>query len=167
MHLLVQQAGGKTLEAPAVEITYGMERILMALQVWKEGYVPQGCESRWLLIYSTGFHFSHRRTSAYHPPHICRELPTSVTSVIMLRSLMGSFSYRCGVLSVEGGDFQLNDVPLTMSHRMQNEVEMSKYNLDEADIEEQRARFDLYDKEVCEEWGVEICVIIVLVIMIS
>lgn len=30
----LQQAGGKTLDAPAVEITYGMERILMALQVW-------------------------------------------------------------------------------------------------------------------------------------
>lgn len=29
----LQQAGGKTLDAPAVEITYGMERILMALQV--------------------------------------------------------------------------------------------------------------------------------------
>lgn len=28
-----QQAGGKTLEAPAVEITYGLERIMMALQV--------------------------------------------------------------------------------------------------------------------------------------
>jgi hypothetical protein len=28
-----QQAGGKTLEAPSVEITYGLERILMALQV--------------------------------------------------------------------------------------------------------------------------------------
>ena len=28
-----QQAGGKTLEVPSVEITYGMERILMALQV--------------------------------------------------------------------------------------------------------------------------------------
>lgn len=27
-----QQAGGKQLDAPAVEITYGMERILMALQ---------------------------------------------------------------------------------------------------------------------------------------
>ena len=26
------QAGGKTLEVPAVEITYGLERILMALQ---------------------------------------------------------------------------------------------------------------------------------------
>ena len=25
---------------------------------------------------------------------------------------------------------------------------MSKYNLDEADIEEQRTRFELYDKEV-------------------
>ena len=33
-------------------------------------------------------------------------------------------------------------------HPCQNEVEMSKYNLDEADIEEQRARFDLYEKEV-------------------
>jgi hypothetical protein len=33
----LQQAGGKTLEAPAVEITYGMERILMALQVWSHG----------------------------------------------------------------------------------------------------------------------------------
>ena len=31
-----QQAGGKTLEAPAVEITYGMERILMSLQVREE-----------------------------------------------------------------------------------------------------------------------------------
>ena len=30
---------------------------------------------------------------------------------------------------------------------------MSKYNLDEADIEEQRARFDLYDKEVWEGTG--------------
>lgn len=28
-----QQAGGKALDVPAVEITYGMERILMALQV--------------------------------------------------------------------------------------------------------------------------------------
>ena len=28
-----QQAGGKVLEVPSVEITYGMERILMALQV--------------------------------------------------------------------------------------------------------------------------------------
>jgi glycyl-tRNA synthetase len=27
-----QQAGGKQLDAPAVEITYGLERILMALQ---------------------------------------------------------------------------------------------------------------------------------------
>ena len=38
-----QQAGGKTLEVPSVEITYGMERILMALQVrWAAG-------KRWLL----------------------------------------------------------------------------------------------------------------------
>lgn len=27
-----QQAGGRALDAPAVEITYGLERILMALQ---------------------------------------------------------------------------------------------------------------------------------------
>jgi hypothetical protein len=27
-----QQAGGRVLEAPAVEITYGLERILMSLQ---------------------------------------------------------------------------------------------------------------------------------------
>ena len=29
-----QQAGGKSLDYPAIEITYGLERILMALQVW-------------------------------------------------------------------------------------------------------------------------------------
>ena len=28
-----QQAGGKSLDYPAIEITYGLERILMALQV--------------------------------------------------------------------------------------------------------------------------------------
>jgi glycyl-tRNA synthetase alpha subunit len=31
---------------------------------------------------------------------------------------------------------------------LQNEYEMSCYNLDEADVAEQRARFDLYEKEV-------------------
>jgi glycyl-tRNA synthetase len=29
-----QQAGGRPLAVPAVEITYGLERILMSLQVW-------------------------------------------------------------------------------------------------------------------------------------
>lgn len=29
-----QQAGGKSLDYPAIEITYGLERILMALQVF-------------------------------------------------------------------------------------------------------------------------------------
>ena len=33
-----QQAGGKVLEVPAVEITYGLERILMALQVGGRGW---------------------------------------------------------------------------------------------------------------------------------
>lgn len=37
---------------------------------------------------------------------------------------------------------------------LQNEYEMSKYNLDEADIEEQRARFELFDKEARKwVWG--------------
>ncbi|GAX84334.1 hypothetical protein CEUSTIGMA_g11756.t1 [Chlamydomonas eustigma] len=77
-----QQAGGKTLEAPAVEITYGMERILMALQ-----------------------------------------------GVTNFRDIRYNESLTYGELF------------------LQNEVEMSSYNLDEADIEEQRARFELYDKE--------------------
>jgi hypothetical protein len=40
-----QQAGGKVLEVPAVEITYGLERILMALQV---GWLV-GCWGGWLI----------------------------------------------------------------------------------------------------------------------
>ncbi len=32
-----QQAGGKVLEVPSVEITYGLERILMALQARQGG----------------------------------------------------------------------------------------------------------------------------------
>ena len=38
---------------------------------------------------------------------------------------------------------------------LQNEYEMSRYNLDEADIEEQRARFALFENEVgiCLPWG--------------
>lgn len=78
-----QQAGGKTLDAPAVEITYGMERIMMALQ--------------------------------------------GVTNFKDIQYTEGGISY---------GELFL-----------QNEYEMSCYNLDEADIEEQRVRFDLYDKE--------------------
>ncbi|KAG1677161.1 hypothetical protein FOA52_000967 [Chlamydomonas sp. UWO 241] len=77
-----QQAGSKVLEAPAVEITYGLERILMSLQ--------------------------------------------------------GVKNFR---------DIRYNK---TMSYGelfLQNEYEMSCYNLDEADIEEQRTRFDLYAKE--------------------
>lgn len=35
-----QQAGGKMLDVPAVEITYGMERIIMALQVGGQVCVP-------------------------------------------------------------------------------------------------------------------------------
>lgn len=31
---------------------------------------------------------------------------------------------------------------------LQNEYEMSRYNLDEADVAEQRTRFELYEKEV-------------------
>mmetsp|Transcript_20995 Transcript_20995/g.46001 ORF Transcript_20995/g.46001 Transcript_20995/m.46001 type:complete len:1090 (-) Transcript_20995:488-3757(-) len=78
-----QQAGGKTLDAPAVEITYGMERILMALQ--------------------------------------------------------GVTNFR---------DIRYNDGGVTYGELfLQNEYEMSCYNLDEADIAEQRARFDLFEKE--------------------
>jgi glycyl-tRNA synthetase len=32
---------------------------------------------------------------------------------------------------------------------LQNEYEMSCYNLDEADVAEQRKRFNLYEAEVC------------------
>lgn len=77
-----QQAGGRALDAPAVEITYGLERILMALQ--------------------------------------------GVTNFKDIR-------YAPGVTYGE------------MFY--QNEYEMSCYNLDEADVAGQRARFDLYDKE--------------------
>ena len=85
-----QQAGGRALDAPAVEITYGLERILMSLQ-------------------GVG-HFKDIR-------------------------------YGEGV--TYGELF------------MQNEYEMSVYNLDEADVAEQRARFDLYDAEV----GLVACVL--------
>ncbi|PNW77355.1 hypothetical protein CHLRE_10g433000v5 [Chlamydomonas reinhardtii] len=78
-----QQAGGRVLDAPAVEITYGLERILMALQ--------------------------------------------GVTNFKDIRYAPGGVTY--------GEMFY------------QNEYEMSCYNLDEADVAGQRARFDLYDKE--------------------
>ena len=78
-----QQAGGKPLEVPAVEITYGLERILMSLQ---------GVD--------------HFKDITY--------APTGVSYGEMF---------------------------------LQNEYEMSVYNLDEADVEGQRARFDLYERE--------------------
>lgn len=77
-----QQAGGKPLDAPAVEITYGLERILMSLQGVK--------------------HFK---------------------------------------------DIRYNDQVTYGELFLQNEYEMSCYNLDVADIADQRARFDLFDKE--------------------
>ncbi|KXZ51509.1 hypothetical protein GPECTOR_12g472 [Gonium pectorale] len=77
-----QQAGGRPLDAPAVEITYGLERIMMSLQ--------------------------------------------GVTNFKDIR-------YAPGVTYGE------------MFY--QNEYEMSCYNLDEADVAGQRARFELYDKE--------------------
>ncbi|PRW56476.1 Glycine-tRNA ligase chloroplastic mitochondrial [Chlorella sorokiniana] len=77
-----QQAGGKVLEVPSVEITYGLERILMSLQGAK-----------------------HFKDIQYAP-------------------------------GVTYGEMFL-----------QNEYEMSVYNLDEADVEGQRKRFELYDEE--------------------
>ena len=77
-----QQAGGKTLPVPAVEITYGLERIIMALQ---------GVDHFKDIIYAPG---------------------------------------------VTYGEMFL-----------QNEYEMSVYNLDVAEVEGQRSRFDLYEKE--------------------
>ncbi|GIL46417.1 hypothetical protein Vafri_3416 [Volvox africanus] len=77
-----QQAGGRALDAPAVEITYGLERILMALQ---------GVTNFKDIRYSPGVTY-------------------------------GEMFY-------------------------QNEYEMSRYNLDEADVADQRIRFELYDKE--------------------
>lgn len=78
-----QQAGGRALEVPAVEITYGLERIVMALQ---------GVD--------------HFKDIVYAP---------------------GGMTY---------GEMFL-----------QNEYEMSRYNLDEADVEGQRHRFALYEAE--------------------
>lgn len=78
-----QQAGGKPLEVPAVEITYGLERILMSLQG-----------------------VGHFKDIQY--------APTGVSYGEMF---------------------------------LQNEYEMSVYNLDEADVEGQRARFALYETE--------------------
>jgi glycyl-tRNA synthetase len=77
-----QQAGGKPLPVPAVEITYGLERIIMSLQ---------GVE--------------HFKDITYAP-------------------------------GVTYGEMFL-----------QNEYEMSVYNLDEADVDGQRERFNLYEKE--------------------
>ena len=37
-----QQAGGRPLAVPAVEITYGLERILMSLQVCALNHAPAG-----------------------------------------------------------------------------------------------------------------------------
>ena len=77
-----QQAGGKPLPVPAVEITYGLERIIMSLQ---------GVD--------------HFKDITYAP-------------------------------GVTYGEMFL-----------QNEYEMSVYNLDSADVRGQRERFDLYEKE--------------------
>lgn len=78
-----QQAGGRPLEVPAVEITYGLERIVMALQ---------GVDHFKDIVYA----------------------PSGVTYGEMF---------------------------------LQNEYEMSRYNLDEADVEGQRRRFALYEAE--------------------
>ena len=77
-----QQAGGKPLPVPAVEITYGLERIIMSLQG-----------------------VSHFKDIVYAPGMTYGEM------------------------------------------FMQNEYEMSVYNLDSADVQGQRERFDLYEKE--------------------
>lgn len=77
-----QQAGGKPLPVPAVEITYGLERIIMSLQG-----------------------VNHFKDIVYAP-------------------------------GVTYGEMFL-----------QNEYEMSVYNLDSADVQGQRERFDLYEKE--------------------
>lgn len=77
-----QQAGGRPLEVPAVEITYGLERIIMALQG-----------------------VGHFKDIAYAP-------------------------------GVSYGEMFL-----------QNEYEMSVYNLDEANVDAQRSRFALYEVE--------------------
>ena len=77
-----QQAGGKPLHVPAVEITYGLERILMALQG-----------------------VSHFKDILYAP-------------------------------GVSYGEMFL-----------QNEYEMSVFNLDEANVEDQRHRFELFEAE--------------------
>ncbi|KAK9809022.1 hypothetical protein WJX72_008075 [[Myrmecia] bisecta] len=77
-----QQVGGQQVEAPCVEITYGLERILMARQGAK--------------------HFK---------------------------------------------DIQYSERVTYGEMLLQNEAEMSSYNLDEADIEGQRARFELYLQE--------------------
>ncbi|WIA13728.1 hypothetical protein OEZ85_007280 [Tetradesmus obliquus] len=77
-----QQAGGKVLDAPAVEITYGLERILMSLQGVKHFKDIRYCEG---VTYGELF--------------------------------------------------------------LQNEYEMSCYNLDEADVADQRQRFALCEAE--------------------
>lgn len=78
-----QQAGGRYLDVPAVEITYGLERILMSLQG-----------------------VNHFRDIIY--------TPNGITYGEMF---------------------------------LQNEYEMSVFNLDEADVEGQRARFKLFEEE--------------------
>ncbi|KAL6760998.1 glycyl-tRNA synthetase beta subunit-domain-containing protein [Haematococcus lacustris] len=77
-----QQAGGATLEHPAVEITYGMERIMMSLQ---------------------------------------------------------------GVTNFK--DIRYNETLTYGELFLQNEYEMSVYNMDEADVADQRARFELFERE--------------------
>ncbi|KAF5842959.1 glycyl-tRNA synthetase alpha subunit-domain-containing protein [Dunaliella salina] len=77
-----QQAGGKPLHAPAVEITYGLERILMALQ---------------------------------------------------------------GVSNFK--DIKYNEAVSYGELFLQNEYEMSVYNLDKADVAGQRQRFELFESE--------------------
>jgi len=77
-----QQAGGLVLPVPAVEITYGLERIVMALQ--------------------------------------------------------GVSHFR---------DIRYNDAVRYGEMFLQNEYEMSVFNLDEADVEDQRQRFQLFERE--------------------
>ncbi|GFH31273.1 uncharacterized protein HaLaN_30280, partial [Haematococcus lacustris] len=77
-----RRAGGATLEHPAVEITYGMERIMMSLQ---------------------------------------------------------------GVTNFK--DIRYNETLTYGELFLQNEYEMSVYNMDEADVADQRARFELFERE--------------------
>ncbi len=136
-----QQAGGRPLAVPAVEITYGLERILMSLQV-RSQIVQSDCT-----LCATQFTACLR--ARLFTDYGCNE-----RSIMQMRLCRPCIILRAGVscaCAPAQGVAHFKDIRYTDNITygemfMQNEYEMGRYNLDEADVATQRMRFELYEQ---------------------